>query len=209
MHRPVFWLVLALSLIAAEFAWAQPSDRAQVLAAMCAKVPCRKGGRPLLLRMSDDRGFETKTQAFPYLDDKGTVIVYPGETITIGYDKNGDTPSNPILLKVTDPDGPVDLGASVKAAATLSFTLKQDDAKPGMMLTVANGVAATLKYDAVMLVPMATGKVEPVPTSTCPLMSPQGSSSTFSGFESWPHPLVMMVITNIHTLPKDAPMVCN
>jgi hypothetical protein len=208
MRGCMYWPVLGLSLVLADSGHAQPQTPAQTLAAICAKVPCRKGGRPVLLRMPDNRGFETKTQPYPFLDDHGTVILYPGETITIGFNKNGDSLGAPMLLKATDPDGAVDIGAAGTAAASLSFTLKQDDGKPSMMLTAANGVAATLKYNLQMFVPTADG-VRSGHSSTCPLMAPQGSVASFGGFESWPHPILMLAISDIRMLPAGSGMVCN
>ena len=210
MRKCMFWPVLGLSLVLADMSQAQQpaSDPAKALAAMCAKVPCRKGGRSVLLRMPDNRGFQTKTQPFPYLDDRGTVILYPGESITIGFNKDGDALGRPVLVKVTDPDGPVDFGTPGTAAATVSFTLKQDDGKPSMMLTADNGVSATLKYDLQMFVPAADG-VRSGHSSTCPLMAPQGSVASFGGFESWPHPILMLVISNIRMLPAGSGMACN
>jgi hypothetical protein len=79
-----------------------------------------------------------------------------------------------------------------------------------MMLTVTNKTRVTVKYDTVMFVPdPPSGGARGGRTSACPVMSPQGSSSSFSAFESWPHPIVMVLITNIRPLPADAAMVCN
>jgi len=208
MRGWIYWPVLGLSLILADSGHAQPQTPAQTLAAICAKVPCRKGGRTVVLRMPDNRGFEAKTQPYPFLDDHGTVILYPGETVTIGFNKSGDGLGAPVLLKVTDPDGAVDIGAAGTAAASLSFTLKQDDGKPSMMLTAANGVPATLKYNLQMFVPTPDG-VRSGHSSTCPLMAPQGSVASFGGFESWPHPILMLAISDIRMLPGGSPMVCN
>jgi hypothetical protein len=208
MRKCVFWPMLAFSLVMADLGQAQPQTAAQVLAAVCAKVPCRKDGRTLVLRMPDNRGLEARTQPYPYLDDHGTVILYAGETITIGFNKNGDGLGAPVLLKVSDPDGAVDIGAAGTAAASLSFTLKQDEGKPGMMLTAANGVPATLKYSLQMFVPTADG-VRSGHSSTCPLMAPPGGVASFGGFESWPHPILMVAIADIRMLPAGAPSTCN
>ena len=208
MRKCMFWPVLGVSLVLADSGHAQPQTPAQTLAAICAKLPCRKGGRSVVLRMPDNRGFESKTQPYPYLDDHGTVILYPGETITIGFNKSGDSLGAPVLLKVTDPDGAVDIGAPATAAASLSFTLKQDDGKASMMLTAANAVPATLKYNLQMFVPTPDG-VRSGHSSTCPLMAPQGSVASFGGFESWPHPILMLAISDIRQLPAASGMACN
>jgi len=208
MRKCLIWPVLAFSLMLADDGFAQPQTPAQALAAVCAKVPCRKGGRSVVLRTPDNRGFEGKTQPYPYLDDHGTVILFAGETITIGFNKTADGLGAPVLLKVSDPDGPVDIGAAGTAAASLSFTLKQDDGKPSMMLTAANGVPTTLKYSLQMFVPTADG-VRSGHSSTCPLMAPPAGVASFGGFESWPHPILMVAVSDIRILPTGSPQVCN
>jgi len=209
MRKCVFWPVVAFSLVAADMGQAQQSpDAAQALAQVCAKLACRKGGSAVLLRLPENHGFEIKTQPYPYLDDRDSVILYPGETVTIGFNKTGDALGRPVLVKVSDANGPVDIGTPGTAAATLSFTLKQSEGKTDMMLTAANGVPAMLKYDAIMFAPTASG-IRPMRTSSCPLMPPQGGAQAFSGFESSPQPFVMMAITNIHALAPGAAVSCN
>lgn len=208
MRKGIFGSALALSLIADGLCLAQPADPAQKPAQICAKLPCRKGGRAILLGLPDRQGFETRTHPYPYLDDQDAVILYPGEMITIGFNKTDDKWGRPVLMRVTDADGPVNLGTPGPAAATLSFALEQDHGKPGMMLIAANGLPARVKYDVQMFVPSDDG-VHAGHSSTCPLMAPQGGLGTFSGFKSWPHLIVMVVITNIRMLPAGAPAACS
>ena len=169
----------------------ESQTQAQVLADVCTKVVCRKTVRTLALRTNDGKVAQIDTQLFPYLDQQGRLSIYPGETITLGFEKNGDGP--PRLLKVTDPGGDVDLGPVTPSDFAVVFTLRQRDEKPDMWLTIANTVMATFKYDVDMFVPTPSG-LRPSHTSTCPLLSPQGTLKSFSGVEMWPQPIVMLVI---------------
>lgn len=55
------------------------------LAALCARVTCRKIPRQVNLRMRDNSSFQIGTRMLPYFDDKGTLIIFPGESITLSY----------------------------------------------------------------------------------------------------------------------------
>lgn len=154
--------------------------------------------------MGDGKVFETATEGYPYLDSEGTVLIYPGEKIAITLEKKGSG-LDAQLASVTGLDGPLDLPAN--PAPTLRFEFEQDP-KLGMMLTATNATNLGIKYDAQMFVPTPNG-VKLAHTSICPLMPPQGISPTFSGFENWPHPIVLMVISNIRVQPDDAPRTCN
>jgi hypothetical protein len=46
-------------------------------------------------------------------------------------------------------------------------------------------------------------------SSICPLLPPQGGLKSFSGFENWQQPLVMLVIHDIRALQADAPRTCS
>lgn len=84
------------------------------------------------------------------------------------------------------------------------------DGKPDMMLTVTNTTRATVKFDTVMFVPdPASGNARGSRTTACPVLPPPGSTPSFSDFESWPQPVVMLLIGNIRALDPAAPHVCN
>ena len=103
MHKSLFWMAVAgaVSLSVAGAA-EPPSDHAtaaaaqekaaQDLADLCARVTCRKLPRQVSLRMGDNSSFQIGTRMLPYFDDKGTLVIFPGETITLSYagdDANG------------------------------------------------------------------------------------------------------------------------
>lgn len=187
---------------------ADAQARAKAMAAMCAQVTCRKASRTITLHLADGSDYTLHTSPYPYLDPAGNVVLYPGETITLGFSKTGDALDKPVLVAVRDPGGAVDIGP-VEAAPTmtLSFSLGQDEKKPDTTLIAASTVAAMLKYD-VRVSMVVAGGVRMVNSNTCPLMPPQGNAPSFSGFENWPQPIGMMVIGNIHALAPGTPVRC-
>ncbi|HKU64962.1 MAG TPA: hypothetical protein VJQ06_07885 [Rhizomicrobium sp.] len=206
-------LLLALGLPAAQAAvQASPVDEAAAAkerAALCAKVTCRKASRPLSLRMPDKSNFVISTRPLPYFDDKGTLILFAGESVTLSYATDDERLEHPVLSSVSDPLGPVELPPPASKAA-IRFDLQQMEGEAGMMLTVTNTTKTTVKYDAVMFMPdPAGGGARGGRTTACPVMPPQDRAASFSGFENWPQPIVMLLISNIRALAKDAPSICN
>jgi len=187
---------------------ADAQARARQMAAMCAQVVCRKASRTITLHLADGGNYTLHTSPYPYLDQAGNVVLYPGETITLGFSKTGDELGKPVLVAVRDVDGAVDIGAAQPAPAmTLSFSLGQDVKKPDTTLIAASTVGAMLKYDARVSM-VVQGGVRLVNSNTCPLMPPQGNAPSFSGFENWPQAIGMMVISNIRALPPGTPVRC-
>ncbi|HVZ27406.1 MAG TPA: hypothetical protein VG798_02015 [Rhizomicrobium sp.] len=209
------WLLSAVSLLFGTIAGKAapegtvPSNQKQAadqaLADTCAKVVCRKQTRSLSLRASGGNVVRLHTELYPYLDTRGEAIIFPGETITLALPKDGNGPPN--LLKVVDPDGPVDIGATSDSDSTLSFEFHQEEGKPDMLLTITSTVAAMLKYDATMLV-VTPGGVRRAHTSTCPILAARETAKTTFGTESWPQPIPMLVISGIHAIPQGGPMNC-
>ena len=112
------------------------------------------------------------------------------------------------MSSVIDPAGPVDLPPPT--GVTLSFKLEQREGLPDMMLAITNTTKARIKFDTLMFVPdSATGGVHVAPTSACPLLPPQGNLTSFGGFEHWPHPIAMLVISNIRAVEASSSFVCN
>lgn len=182
---------------------------AQDLAALCARVTCRQTPRQLILRMPDNSSFQIGTRLLPYFDDKGTMILFPGETITLSYAGEDAKLEHPVLSSVSDPAGPV-APLPPPSGSNVSFKLEQMDGKPDMMLTVINTTKATVKFDTVMFVPdPASGNARGSHTTACPVLPPQGNAPSFSDLENWPQPVVMLLIGNIRALDSSAPRTCN
>jgi hypothetical protein len=70
-----------------------------------------------------------------------------------------------------------------------------------MMLQLRNDLGYRVKYDATMFVPDKDA-LHGVDTSSCPVI-PHGG-----GFESWPHPTAMIVLSAFHVVP-DGDLSCN
>ncbi len=189
-----------------------PQARTILLDAVCEKVVCRKAAHDITLRLPETENlFKVKSALYPYLDQQGTVILYPGDIIAIAIDKNGDALGEARLLHVEDAAGPVDVGGPPQpdtGAGTLSFNLQQNKDDAGMTLVVTNTIDATIKYTAQIFVPTSKG-MQSGRTSICPLSPPQKPAASFTGHEAWPYPIAMAVITNIHALPKGSPMSCD
>ena len=184
------------------------TSRQQALKEVCLKFDCRQSVRTLSLRMPDDKRLEASTDRYPYVDDKGVIIIYPGETIAVSLSGQGEALGPPALVSVTNPEGPVALRTAPKQPANLTFAFKEfAKDKSGMLLDVTNQIDAALEYDAAMMVWAGSG-FRVVHTSVCRLMPPQPGLTEFHGFEQWAQPVVMLMISNIHGLPKNSPQRC-
>ena len=194
------WLCGVLLLTAAP-AFGQPS--AQMLKQMCAQVPCRKV-TTLTLRTESSKG-QIDTNPYPYLDPNGNVIIYPGETITLALAGNGS--GKPRLLEATDAGGKHSFAKAAPTEKTLTFQFKQTDGKPDMVLTAVNTTTSAIKYDAVISAVTDKG-INQKPSATCPLSPPSPGQPSFRGIESWPFPIVGLLIHDIRPLGKSTPRAC-
>ena len=177
----------------------------RTLAELCAHTACRTTPWRFTLRLSDGGTLESPVQPYPYLDDHGQLYIFPGETIGLAVQSDSSGIGYPELAEVSNPAGPVTLNTSRKA--TLTFSFFQMEGKPDMMLRVVNTTNATLRYDATLYLPAGNG-VRSVRTSTCPVPQPQPGAPAFSGFEQWPQPILMLIVTNIRAVEKTASMAC-
>jgi hypothetical protein len=183
-------------------AFCMATAAAQTAAEKCKTLPCRKPGN-VTLRLSEGGTAAPPKAVAPYFD--GSVLTLaPGETVTLGYMKGAGKPA---LVSVSDEAGPVDIGTAAAADATVSYSLKQDEGKPGMTLAVTNTTGNVIKYQAHMYV-LAGGAIRSLDTTTCPVLPPQGSATSFTAIEAWPRPIVHMIIGLIQTLPPDTRLTC-
>jgi hypothetical protein len=195
-----------------------PADRAaaeasfgQALASECAKVSCRKGVRNVDLRMPDGSSFQIATRPLPYIDEQGTLVLFAGEQVALAYGEDDVKLEHPVLASVTDPLGPVELPAPA-SKRLISFTFLQANGKVDMMLGVTNSTKANLKYDATGFQPdvvnhnarggrISTGSVPPPPDD--------GSDKSNVALQTWPEPMVMVMINNIRALAPGALRSCD
>lgn len=173
----------------------------------CVSQTCRTSARHFSLRAPDGKAVEGDTLPFPYVNDKGTVFVYPDETVSVSLARQGDKLAPPVFVAATDPGGTTTSKQADVTPANFSFQLRQLDKVPGTVLIITNRMDANIKLDLVMYVPI-TGGMRAVHTSSCPVLPPQSGQQSFAGIEQWPHPVMMVAIADIHILPPGAPRVC-
>jgi hypothetical protein len=161
------------------------------------------------LRLPDGGNFQIATRPLPYFDDKGTLILFEGEAVTLSYADDDEKLEHPVLSAVRDPLGPVTLPPPPPSGRSLSFSLRQMESKPDMLLGITNTTKAIIKYDTMVFVPdVVNGNARGGRATTCPVPAPQESQPTL-GLEHWAQPLVMVIITNIRALEPGALSSCN
>lgn len=127
-----------------------PADSSQ----QCGGMPCRSNG-------------------IPYLNNKGAIVIYPGERFVIAFEiENGK-----IVNAAPNP-----VGGQLSNAVEVSF----EEIESGTMLTLENHLPGDVKYDA----NMAALDDRLVYTSSCPI------GAGLSAFESWPHPIKFLELSN-------------
>lgn len=118
-------------------------------------------------------GMPCRSNGAPYLNDKGAIVIYPGERLMIAFEiENGK-----IVSAVPKP-----VGEQLSNAVEVSFEAFEG----GMMLTLENRLPGEIKYDTRMKVP----DDRLVYTSTCPVRA------GLSAFENWSHPIKFLALSN-------------
>jgi hypothetical protein len=131
----------------------------------------------LNLHIDKENFYEERFGKIPYVNN-GDVYLFKGDDFGLTL----DIQDNSIRSVKYQPD-------LEKADVTLKFTQEvQPDKSAMMMLVIRNGTKQTLNIDALMTVP---GKKGVAKTSILPLQP------GLSGYESWPHPIVQLVLRNI------------
>lgn len=182
---------------------AQPADPADP---RCQQMACRKPGDSTV-RLREGGSITLPRPPAPYFS--GSVLsLIPGETVVLGFKREGQGLSAPVLLQVSEAGAAVDIGPQTGADLTVSFSLQQQEGKPDMLLTVVNRTHMMIKYDAFMYVPSA-GNVSGAGTTSCPVMPALSAAQGFSTFESWPHPIALLLIGRVRVLTPDATAICN
>lgn len=168
-----------------------------MLTALCRKVACRGQTRPIELRLDASRGYHFESELLPYVDDKGSILLYPGDVVTVSVARNGKKLSLPKIVNASDAGGKINLGgkANSGATSTVTFALTQDEGKPDMTLLVTNKTGLTLKYTAVAGIPSQQG-LRPSHTSVCPLL-PGSAKDGFTGHETWPQAIGMIILSDL------------
>ncbi len=127
----------------------------------------------LKLRIDDRRFYEERFDRVPYVAEDD-VYLFAGEAFGITLTIVGDRISRVIYQK-----------DMAKADVELKFTQEESPSGLLMMLVIRNKLKQRLSYDAVMTVP---GKKGVFKTTVLPV------EPDLSNFESWPHPIVQLVL---------------
>ncbi|MDH4263656.1 MAG: hypothetical protein OEV78_11485 [Spirochaetia bacterium] len=131
----------------------------------------------LNLHIDKEHFYEEKFEKIPFIHD-GDIYLFKGDEFGL----NLDIQDNSIRTVKYQPD-------VKKADVTLKFTQEvQPDGTAMMMLHIHNNTKHILNVDALMTMP---GRKDIAKTSILPLQP------GLSGFESWPHPIVQLVLRNI------------
>jgi hypothetical protein len=165
-----------------------------IVAAACARAnadePKSKddGGtvfrKPFTLKLHVDKEhfYEQKIEKVPYVH-KGNVYLFQGDSFGLDV-QIAEGKIQKIAYQA-------DLS---KAAVTLKFQQEvPEDGDAMMMLTIENRTKHKLFLDAVMVVP---DRQKPLRTSILPVQP------GLSGIETWPHPIIQLVLRNLRLTEK-------
>ena len=196
MGAGAFGVCLSVGIAVADINQSPPRPAAPgAFTVVCAKLPCRTATRAIQLRRTDGGIVNVSTTMSPFVDENGVVSIYAGEALEISFDRSDLTHPKFVRglehvdlqgLKGYQPDAPP---PDPSMPALLSLELRQEDGKPNMTLVLRNETGVPLKFDVTMVVPTPDGMKE-AHTSTCPLFP------GMMGDEAWPHPVVLLLISN-------------
>jgi len=166
-----FWLALLIAPFSTFHAQQQsqpPNDAAQ--------AQVFRGPFTLKLHIDKEHYYEEHFDKIPYVD-KNAVYLFAGENFGISFVSAGDE----ISQVVYQPD-------AAKADVWLIFRQdKMKDDKPMMLLIIQNKLKRKLFLEALMTIPESKGIHK---TSIVPV------GPGLSDYESWPHPIVQLVLQN-------------
>lgn len=117
-----------------------------------------------------------RDNAVPYVKD-GSIYILPGEKFGVNAQVDGDKIASLSYVKDTG-----------KADIQLEFTKKGGGNGVMMLLVIHNKLKQTLYLDAGMQVPDRKGAYK---TSILPVVGGK------AGFESWPHPISLLILRNL------------
>lgn len=192
---------------------------------ICAATGCRAGGYDAAVGVDKDRYTTVPVTHSPYLPDKESALVFPGETIAIRFSVDGDkpvpvsvtryAPRYPAMIVKSDA-APVanadDAALPAMKGDSLSGTIPPNllivsygqfkpQGETGMVLTIESSLPHKLKLDAI-IAEIAPGSYKQHYTSTCAIQP------KLTDFENWPNALGPIVLTNFRFLADDATMSC-
>jgi hypothetical protein len=138
----------------------------------------------LKLRVDKDHYYEEHYEKRISYVSGDDVYLFSGENFGVNLSFKGDD----VAEVVYQPD-------FKKADVWFIFSQPKELAPAGMMLIIQNKLKRDLRMDALMTIP---GKEGIYKTSIVPL------GAGLSDYESWPHPIVQLVLRNFRVSDKDA-----
>jgi len=168
--RMLFW-VLILAFLPTSLIGQDPQPTSPAPDARVFREPFT-----LKLRVDNSHFYEEHyDKRIPYVSDND-VYLFSGEDFGINLNLKGDE----IAGVVYQPD-------EKKADVWFVFSQPKELAPAGMLLAIRSSLKRQLRMEALMTVP---GKQGVYKTSIMPI------EPGLSGFESWPHPIVQLVLRN-------------
>ncbi len=161
-----------------------------VLSSVCYPQPSGAAGPdnpvfrpPFTLRLQVDKrhDYEQRFDRVPYVAENN-VYLFAGETFGVSVTVAGDRVS-----KLTYQKDPAD------ADVEFAFTQEKSPDGPTMLLAIHNKLKKRLIMDALMTVPGEDGASK---TSLLPV------EPSLWSFESWPHPIIQLVLRNFRLSEK-------
>jgi len=130
----------------------------------------------LKLKLPGGGNYEERFDQTPYVKD-GSIYIFPGEKFGVNAQVDGDKIAS--LSYVKNP---------AKADVRLELTEQRGGQGVMMLLVIESKLKQTLYLDAGMQVPNRKGAYK---TSILPVLAGK------SGFESWPHPISLLILRNL------------
>lgn len=160
--------LIVVILVLSSACFPQPKSAAQ-------EEPVFRAPFTLKLRVDKEHYYEETFDRVPYVAEN-EVYLFAGETFGINV-----TITENQLSGITYQRDPA------KADVEFKFTLEKSASGPMMMLVTRNRLKRRLFFDALMTIPE---KKKIYKTSVLPV------EPSLSNFESWPHPIVQLVLRN-------------
>ena len=172
---PQTLLVLLLMLLQGSQAPTQqvqtPSDQGQQPNDIVLRQPF-----VLKLKLQDGSNYQEHFDQTPFIKN-GNIYIFPGENFGVNIAVEGDKIGSLSYIKDAS-----------RADLQLKFTERGNGRGVMMLLVIENKLKQTLYLDAAMQIPKRSGAYK---TSILPVFGGKG------GFESWPHPISLLVLRNL------------
>ena len=149
---------------------------------LCEKVSCREDTK-VFLAIDAEENWEGTFPKSPYVINENLVNLIPGETIYLTATTAEGTLTELTATTFKPTEGEV---------IVVSFQQKDEDKEHKykyMVLKISNPYTKPLKYSASMNLLGEQGMYK---TSTCPVFPEKAT------YESWPHPILRIVMENFH-----------